>query len=172
MFLAYIILKNYMVHARMSIYIACCCSIAKSCLTLYDPMDCSTPGSLVRHYVPEFAQIHVHWVSDSTQPSHSLPPPSSFASVFLRIGVFSNESAFRIRWPKYWSFSFSISPSNKYSKLISFRIDWRIWSPCSPRDSWESSFQHHDSKASILHCSAFFMVQLSYPYMNTGKIIV
>ena len=92
-------------------------------------------------------------------------------SVFLRIRVFSNESSFRIRWPKYWSFSFSISPSNKYSKLISFRIDWRVWSPCSPRDSWESSLQHHNSKASILHCSALFMVQLWHPYMTNGKTI-
>ena len=89
-------------------------------------------------------------------------------SIFTSIRVFSNESALRIRWPKYWSFSFSISPSNEYSGLISF--NWLVWSPFSPRDSQES-LQHDSSKALILWCSAFFMVQLSYPYMTTGKTI-
>ena len=87
-----------------------------------------------------------------------LPP-----SIFPSIRVFSNQSVFHIRWPNYWSFSFSISPSNEYSRLISFRMDWH-----SPRDSQESS-QHHSSKASILQHSAFFIVQLSHPYMTTGK---
>ena len=90
-------------------------------------------------------------------------------SIFPRIRVFSNESALRIRWPKYWSFSFSISPSNEYSGLISFRIDWLDL--LEGQGTLKSLLQHHSSKASVLQCSAFFMVQLSYPYMTTGKTI-
>ena len=98
--------------------------IAESCPTLCDPMDCSTPGSYVLHCLPEFAQTHVHRVGDAIQPSPSLPPLFLLTSIFPSIGVFSNESALCISWPKYWSFSFSISASNEYSRLISFRIDW------------------------------------------------
>ena len=90
-------------------------------------------------------------------------------SVFLSIRVFSNESVLRIRWPKYWSFSFSISPSNEYSGLISFRMDWLDL--LAVQGTLKSLLQHHSSKASILWHSAFFMVQLSYPYMNTGKTV-
>ena len=99
-------------------------SVAQSCLTLCDPMDCSTPGHPVHHQLPEFNQTHVHWVvmwsSYLILCCPLLLPPSIFPS----IRVFSNESALHIRWPKYWSFSFSISPSNEYSGLISFRMDW------------------------------------------------
>ena len=94
-----------------------------------------------------------------------LPLPSIFPS----IRVFSNDSVLRIRWPKYWSFSFSISPSNEYSGLISFTIDW--FDLFAVKGSLKSLLQHHSSKASILQCSAFFMVQLSHPYTNTGEII-
>ena len=102
------------------------CSIVKSCLTLCDPMDCSTPGFSVLHYLPEFAQTHVLWISDAIQPSPPAPcrPLLLLPSIFPSIRVFSSESALPIRWPKYWSFSFSISPSNEYSELTSFRIDW------------------------------------------------
>ena len=93
-----------------------------------------------------------------------LPP-----SIFPSIKVFSNESAIRIRWPKYWSFSFSISSSNEYSGLISFRMDW--WDLLAVQETLKSLLQYHSSKASILQCSAFFMVQLSHPYMTTGKTI-
>ena len=96
-----------------------CCSVAKSCPTLWDPMDFP-----VLLYLPESAQNHVHWVSDAIQPSHPWLPPSPLLSVFPSIRVFPNESALPIRWPKYWSFSFSVNPSNEYSELISFRIDW------------------------------------------------
>ena len=96
-------------------------SVTQSCPTLCDPMDCSTPGFPVHHQLQELAQTHVHWVSDATQPSH---PLLLLPSIFPRIRVFSKESALHIRCPKYWSFSFSISPSNEYSGLISFRIDW------------------------------------------------
>ena len=96
----------------------CCCSVAKSCLTLCDPMDCSTPGFPVLHYLPEFAQTHVHWVCDSIQPSHPLSSPS-LPSIFPSIRVFSNESSLPIKWPKYLSFSFNISPSNEHSIGIS-----------------------------------------------------
>ena len=104
----------------------------------------------------------------SIQPSHPLPPLSPPALNLSQHQVFSNESVLLIRWPKYWGFSFSISPSNEYSGLISFIIDW--FDLLAVRDSQESS-QHHSSKAPVLQCSAFFIVQLSHPYMTTGKII-
>ena len=101
----------------------CCCRVAKSCPNLRDPMDCSTTGRPVRHCLPECVQTQVHGVSDAIQPSHPLLPPSPLLSIFPSIRIFSNMSALCSRWPKYWSFSFSISPSNAYSGLISFRID-------------------------------------------------
>ena len=102
----------------------CCCSASQSCLTLCDPMDCSTPGFPVLHQLPEFAQTHVHRVGDAIQPSHPLSPLLLLPSIFPSIRIFSDESAPRIRWSKYWSFSFNIRPSNEYSGLISFRMDW------------------------------------------------
>ena len=99
-------------------------SVTWSCLTLCNPMDCSIPGFPVHHQLPEFAKTHVHWVSDVSQPSHPLSSPSSQASIFPSFRVFSNESVLPIRWPKHLSFTFSISPSNEYSGLISFRMDW------------------------------------------------
>ena len=102
----------------------CHCSVTKSCLTLCDPIDCSMPGFPVLHYLPEFAQTHVHWGSDAIQPSHPLSPLLHLPSIFPSIRVFSDELAPLIRWPEYWSFRFSISPSNEYSGLISFRIDF------------------------------------------------
>ena len=118
-------------------YFNYCCSVAQLCPTLCNPLDCSVPDFAVLHHLLEFAQTHVHWVSDAIQPFCPLSSPSP-ASIFLSIRVFSNESALPIRWPKYWSLSFSISPSNEYSGFISFK-DWLVWSPCSPRDSQESS---------------------------------
>ena len=96
-------------------------SVAQSCPTLCDLMDCNTPGLPVHHQLPEFIQTHLHWVGDAIQISH---PLSSLSPIFPSIRVFSNESAICIRWPKYWSFSFNISPSNEYSGLISSRMDW------------------------------------------------
>ena len=96
----------------------------QSCPTLCDPMDCSTLGFPVLHHFLEIAQTHVHWVGDAIQPSHLLSPFLLLPSIFPRTRVFSSESALCIRWPKYWSFSFSISPSNEYSGLIPFRVDW------------------------------------------------
>ena len=101
-------------------------SVAQSCPTLCDPMNCSTPGLPVRHQLPEYIQTHVHRVSDAIQPSHPLFSPLLLPLIAPRIRVFSNESTLHMRWPKYWSFSFSISPSNEYPGLISFRIDWLI----------------------------------------------
>ena len=98
-------------------------SVAQSCLTLCNPMDCSTPGFPVHHQLPEVAQTHIHWVGDAIQSSHPLSSPSP-AFNFPSIRVFSNESVLWIMWPKYWSFSFSMSLSNVYSGLISFRMDW------------------------------------------------
>ena len=99
--------------------------VTQSCPTLCGPMDCSTPGLPVHHQLPELTQTHVHQIGDAIQPSHLLCRPLLLLpSIFLSIRVFSNESVLCIRWPKYWSFSFSISPSNEYSGLIAFRIDW------------------------------------------------
>ena len=99
-------------------------SVAQSCPTICDPMDCSMPDLPVPHQLPEFTQTHVHWVSDNIQPSHPLSPLLLLPSIFPSIRVFPNESVLPIRWPKYWSFGFSISPSSEFSGLISFRIDW------------------------------------------------
>ena len=139
-----------------------CCSVAQSCLTLCNPMDCSTPGFPVILYLPEFAQTHVHWIDDAIQPSHPLSSLSPPTSVFPSIRVFSNESACPIRWPNYWSFSFSISPSEEYSGLISFRIDW--FDLLAVQGTLKSLLQQHSLKASVIQCIAFFMVQLSHDY--------
>ena len=145
---------------------SCYCSVAQLCLTLCNTMDYPMPGFPVLHHLPEFAQTHVHWVGDAIQPSHPLsslfPPPSVFPS----IRVFSNESVLHIRWAKFWSFSFSISPSNEYSGLISFKIDWLDL--LTVHGTLKSLLQHHSSKASILQHSALFIVQLSHPYVTTG----
>ena len=147
----------------------CCCSVPKSHLTLCHPKDCSTTGSSVLHFFLEFAQIHVHWVSDAIWPSHSLLPSSLLPSIFPSIRFFSNEFALWIRWPKYRSFSFSRSPSNEYSDLISFRMDW--FDLLAVEETLKSLLQHHSSKPSVFRCSTFFMVQLSHVYMTTGKTI-
>ena len=131
-------------------------------------MNCSTPVLPVHHQLPEPTQTHVHWVDDAIQPSQTLSSPSPPALNLSRIRVFSNESALHIRWPKYWNFSFNISPSSKHPGLI-FRMDWLDL--LAVQGTLKSLLQHHSSKASILLCSAFFIVQLSHPYMNTGKTI-
>ena len=143
-------------------------SVAQSCPTLCDPMNHNTPSLSVHHQLPESTQTHVHWVSDAIQPSHPLSSPSPPGSMFPRIRVFSSESVLPIRWPKYWSFSFNISPSNEHPGLISFRMDWLDL--LAAQGTLKSLLQHHSAKASILWRSAFFIVQLSQPYMTTGKI--
>ena len=132
-------------------------------------MNRSTPGLPVHHQLPEFTQTHVHWVCDAIQPSHPLSSPSPPTLIFPGIRAFSNESALHIRWPKYWSFSFNISPSNEHPGLVSFRMDWLDL--LAVQGTLKSLLQHHTSKASILLCSTFFIVQLSHPYMTTGKTI-
>ena len=144
-------------------------SVTQSCPTLWDPMNCSTPGLPVHHQLPEFTQTHVLRVGDVIQPSHPLSSPSPPAPNPSSIRVFSNESTLRMRWPKYWSFSFSISPSNEHPGLISFRMDWLDL--LAVQGTLKSLLQHHSSKASILWCSTFFTGQLSNPYMTTGKTI-
>ena len=141
--------------------------VARLCPPLCDPMDCSTPGFPVHQQLSELAQTHVHQVGNAIQSSHPLLPSSLLLSIFPGIKVFSNESALCIRWPKYWSFSFSISPSSEYSGLISYRIDW--FGLPAVQGTLKSLLQHHSSKASILRRSAFFTV--SHPYMTTGKTI-
>ena len=129
-------------------------------------MNGSTPGLPVHHHLPEFTQTHVHRVSDAIQPSHPLllPPP-----ILPSIRVFSNESTLRMRWSKYWSFSFSIISSKEIPGLISFRMDWLDL--LAVQGTLKSFLQHHSSQASVLWRSAFFTVQLSHPYMTTGKTI-
>ena len=131
-------------------------SVAQSCPILCDPMDCSMLGLPLYYQLPELAQTHVHRVGDAIQSSHLLHPLLLLPSIFPSIRVFFNESVLCIRWPKYWSFSFSISPSNEYSGLISFRIDW--FNLFADQGTLKSLLQHHNSKALILQCSASFMV--------------
>ena len=144
-----------------------CCSVSKSFPTLCNPMDCSMPGLPVLHYLPEFAQIHVHWVRDAIQLSHSpltlSPPTLNFPQhhgLFWWVGSLRHVA-------NYWSFS--ISPSNEYSGQISFRIDW--FDLLAVQGTHNSLLQHHSSKASILGHSAFFMVQLPCSYMTAGKLV-
>ena len=134
--------------------------------TLCDPMNHSRSGLPVHHQLPEITQTHVHQVSDAIQTSHPLSSPSPPAPNPSCIRVFSNESALRMRWPKYWSFSYSIIPPKEFPGLISFRMDW-LDLP-AVQGTLKSLLQHHSSKASILQRSAFFTVQLSHPYMSTG----
>ena len=147
---------------------------------LCDPIDCSTSGFPVLHHLPEFAQTHVHWVGDAIQPSHPLLSPSSpvfslsqYQDIFQWVDFLSQVA-------KYWSFNFSISPSNEYSGLIFFsffffsgliffRVDW--FDLLAVQGTLKNLLQHHSSKVSVPLCSAFFMVQLSHPYMTTGKTI-
>ena len=145
----------------------CCCSVAKLCLTLCNPMDCSTPGFTVLHYFLEFAQFHVHWVSDTIQPSQSLLPLSPPAlNLSQHQGLFQWVSYLH-QMAKVLELSFSISLSNQYSELIVIKIDW--FDLLAVQGTLKSLLQHHNSKASILWHSAFFMVQLSHPYRTTGK---
>ena len=132
-------------------------------------MVCSTPGFPVHHQLPELAQTHVHRVGDTIQHLILCHPLLLLLSIFPSIRVFSNESVLCIRWPKYSSFSFSTSPANEYSRLISFRIYG--FDLLAVQGTLKSLLQHHSSKASTLWHSAFFMVQLSHPYLSTGKTI-
>ena len=144
-------------------------SVAQSCPTLCDPMNRSMPGLPVHHQLLEFTQTHVHWVGDAIKPSHPLSSPSPPVPNPSQHQSLSNESNLRMRWPKYWSFIFSISPSNECPGLTSFRMDWLDL--LAVQGTLKSLLQHHRSKASILWHSAFFTVQLSHPYMTTGKTI-
>ena len=132
-------------------------------------MEYSTPGFPVHHQLPELTQTHVHPVSDAIQPSLLCHPLLLLPSIFPNIRVFSNQSAPPVRRPKYWNFSITISLSNECSVLISFWIDWLDF--LAVQGTLKSLLQHHSSKASILWCSAFFMVQLSHLYKTTGKAI-
>ena len=165
-------LRQFVTSASCLIYTASCrhhCgSVAKSCLTLCNPKDCSTPASLpltMSQSSPKFMSIELMMPSNYLILSCSLLLPSVFPS----IKVFSSESAVRSRWLKYWTVSFSISPSNEYSGLISFRIDW--FNLFVVQGTLKHLLQHHYMKVSILWHSAFFIVQLSHPYMTTGTTI-
>ena len=147
----------------------CCCSVIHLCLTLCDPMNCRMPC---------FLSFTISWSLPKLMSIESLMPSNHFIlyhpllllpSIFPSIRVFSSKSALRIRWPNYWSFTFSISPSNEHSGLISFRMDWLDL--LAIQGNLKSLLQHHSSKASILWHSAFFMVHLSHPYITTGKNI-
>ena len=144
-------------------------SVTTSCPTLCDPKYFSTSGFPVFHHLLEFAQLHVHWIGDDSKLFHPLMLSSPF---FPSIRVFSTESALHITWPKnfnFWSFSFSISPSNEYSGFIFFEMDW--FDLLAIQGTLKSLLQHHNLKALIIWCSAFFVVQLWHLYMTTGKNI-
>ena len=144
-------------------------SVAQSCPTLCDPMDCSTPGHPVHHQPWSLLKL---MSVKSVMPSNHLilcRPLLLLPTIFPNIRVFSNESVLRIIWPKYWSFSFNISPSNEHSGVISFWMDWLDL--LAVQGTLKSLLQHHSSKPSILRHSGFFTVQLSHPYMTTGKTI-
>ena len=144
-------------------------SVVQFCQTLWDPMDCSTPGLPVHHQLPDFTKL---MSTKSVMPSNHLilcRPLLLLPSIFPSIRVFSNELVLHIRWPKDWSFNISISPSNEYPRLISFRMDWLDL--LAVPGTLKSLLQHHSSKASILWHSAFFMVQLAHPYLTTEKTI-
>ena len=142
-------------------HLCSCCRVMSNSLWCYVS---STPCFSVFHYISDFVQTHVHWVSDATQPSHPLSSPFPPAFNLSQHRVCSSESALHIRWPKYCSFSFIISPSNEYSRSMSFRIDW--YDLLGVQGTLKSLLQHHSLKA-----SAFFLIQLSHPYMTTGKTI-
>ena len=144
-------------------------SVAQSCLILCETMNHSTPGLPVHHQLPEFTQTEVHRVGDTIQACNPLLSLLLLPPVPLSIRVFSNESTLHMRWPKYWSFSLSIIPSNEYPGLISFRMDWLDL--LAVQGTLKSLLQHHSSKVSILQRSAFFTVQLPHPYMTTGKTV-
>ena len=145
-------------------------SVAQSCPKLCDPMDCSMPGFPVYHQLLKLTQTLSHWVGDAIQPCHRLPRTLLLLpSIFPSIRVFSNESVLCIRWPEYWSFSFSISRSNEYLGLIFFRIDWLDLH--AVQGTLQSLLQQPQFKSINSSGSAFFMVQLSYHYMTTGKTI-
>ena len=147
----------------------CCCSIAQPWPTLFDPMDCSMPGFL--SITNSWSLLKLMSIK-SVMPSNHLilcHPLLLLPSIFPSIRVFSNESVLHIKWPKYWSFSFNISLFNEYSGLISLRMDWL--NLLAVQVTLKNLLQHHSSKASILQCSAFFTVQLSHPYMTTGKTL-
>ena len=144
-------------------------SVTQSCPTLYDPMDCSTPG--LKSFTISQSLLKPMSIESMMPSSHLILclPILLLPSIFLSIRVFSNELALHIRWPKYRSFSFSISPSHEHSGLTSFRIDWLDL--LAVHRTLKSLTQHHSLKASILWCSAFLMVQLSHLYMTTGKTV-
>ena len=145
-------------------------SVAQSCPTLCNPMDCSTADFPVHHQLPEPVQTHVHWIGDAIQPSHPVlsPSPPGF-NLSQHQGFFYNESVTPIRWPKYWvSASASDLPTNTQDWSP---LGWTGWTSLQSKETLKSLLQHHSSKTSILQCSAFFAVQLSHPYMNTGKTI-
>ena len=143
-------------------------SVAQSCPTLCDPMNRSMPGLPVHHQLLEFTETHIHRVSDAIQPFHPLSSPSPPASNPSQHQSFSNESTLRMRWPKYWTFSFSIIPSKGIPGLISFRMDWLDL--LVVQGTLKNLLQHHSSKASILRRSAFFTVQLSHPYRKNHSL--
>ena len=150
-------------------YDGCCCSVTQTHVWLCNTKDGRIPGFPVFHHSLSLAQTHVHWVAMPPNYLNLCGPLLLPPSIFPSIRVFSNESVLCIRWTNYWSFSFSISPSNEYSGLIPFKLD--LFDLLAVQRTLKSLLQHHSSKASIFQCSAFFLVQVSHPYMTTGKII-
>ena len=143
-------------------------SVAQSCLTLCDPMNRSTPGLPVHHQLPEFTQSHVHRVRMPTSHLILCCPLLLLSPIPPSIRVFSNESILHMRWPEYWSFSFSVIPAKEIPGLISFRMDWLDF--LAAQGTLKSLLQHHSSKASILQYSAFFTILRSHPYLKNHSL--
>ena len=156
---------NSMVNDKLLLCISSVQSLSH--VWLCQPINRSTPVLPVHHQLPEFTQNQVHEVGVAIQPSHPLLSPSPPPLNLSQHQVFSNESVLRMRWPKYWSFSFNITPSNEHLGPISFRMDWLDL--LAVQATLKSLFHHHRSKASILWCWAFFIVQFLYPYTTAGK---
>ena len=147
----------------------CCCQVTQSCPTLCDPMDCSMPGCLVLHHLPELAQTHVRWVGDAIQPSHPLSSPSPPARNLLWHQGLFKESILHIRWPNYWNFNFNISPSNDYSGLISIRIEW--FDLLMSKGTLHECLQHLSLRASILQALSLLYSPTVTSVQTTGTII-
>ena len=152
---------NYLI---VSIYRYCCCSAAQSCLPLCEHMDCSMPGLSVPHHLPEFAQVHVRCIGDAIQPSYPLMPSCPLPSIFPSIRDFFSESSVHIRWPKYWSFSFSLNPSSEYSGFISLKIDW--FDLLAVQGIFRSLFRHH----SLVQFSRSVMPDSLWPQASLSMI--
>ena len=160
------VVRTLMIYSlsRFQVYCWCYCSDCRLCPSLCNPMDCSMPGLSVPHHLPEFAQVHVRCIGDAIQPSYPLMPSCPLPSIFPSIRDFFSESSVHIRWPKYWSFSFSLNPSSEYSGFISLKIDW--FDLLAVQGIFRSLFRHH----SLVQFSRSVMPDSLWPQASLSMI--